>query len=347
MTRITVLMSPGSSIPDDNPFVSLLVHDLPKDIEVRPFSWRRAFLTHYDVLHIHWPDHILRAGSPTRGVVKSVAFLALLARNRVLARHVRTVHNVTPHEGGAPLSRLALALWVKSCEASIYLSRAGAARAFGERVVNPVTIVHGDYAPFVDALERAPIDPVPGRLLAFGYLRPYKGIEQLVAAFRATDTSSGLSLRIVGPAFPKSYGETVRRLCEGDDRISVAIGRQRDAQLIDEISKASTIVLPYKQVYNSGAALLALTLNRPILVTESETMRELGVEVGGDWVRLVPDWNAEAISRGVSEDANPACRPNLDGRSWAQLSARYAEVYRELARAPRRRWRRARPLVDN
>jgi beta-1,4-mannosyltransferase len=325
-------MSPGASGADDNPFVSLLVDHLPQDIEVRPFSWRSAFLSRYDVLHIHWPEHILKAGSRFKATVKDVMFVALVLRNRLVAHQVRTVHNIKPHEGGSWLNRLALSYWERSCDASVHLSDAGRVMVSDHTpATEAVTIVHGDYTPFVEKLHRTKLDAIPGRLLVFGYLRPYKGIEQLVAAFRQIDPSREVSLRIVGSALPTQYGDVVRALCDGDDRIEIVIRRLGDAELVDEITSASAVVLPYKQVYNSGAALLSLTLDRPILVTDSETMRELAAEVGEEWVRRLPEWSAATVIDAFSRLPPKSSSPRLTDRTWNALSARYAEVYRRVS----------------
>jgi beta-1,4-mannosyltransferase len=92
-------MSPGPEI--SNPFISLLIRNLDADIEVSTFTWRDAFLGRYDVLHVHWPDALLKAPTPMRRVLKFLQLRALLVRNRVRGiRQVWTVHNLTPHETG-------------------------------------------------------------------------------------------------------------------------------------------------------------------------------------------------------------------------------------------------------
>ncbi|WP_291048109.1 glycosyltransferase [Herbiconiux sp.] len=331
-----VVMSPGSSMDDDNPFVSLLVESLPSDIIVEEFRWKTALLGSYDVLHIHWPEHILKGGSRLRGVAKELAFLALIARNRLMARHVRTVHNLRPHEAGTRLNRFVLSAWERSCAVSVYLSDAGReAAAEDDRERRAVTIVHGDYRPFLERLAVDHVETVPGRLLAFGYLRPYKGFEQLITALKQSAPSSGLTLKIAGSPLPRSYATELQLLSEDDERIEVAAGRLGDRELLKEIQASMAVVLPYRQVYNSGAALLALTANRPIIVTASPTMQELALEVGESWVRLVDDWSAESLERAVADLPEPTSAPDLTRRSWETLGRRYADVYR--AASSRRR----------
>ena len=52
-------------------------------------------------------------------------------------------------------------------------------------------------------------------------------------------------------------------------RVSLDLTFQTDAQLVEVVSSAVVVALPYTEMYNSGAALLALSLDRPILVPDN------------------------------------------------------------------------------
>ena len=70
-------------------------------IEHLPFSWRTALFGRYDVFHVHWGDTLLAAGSRRTRAGKRVAMAVLLGRLALTRTPVvRTVHNVTPPEGG-------------------------------------------------------------------------------------------------------------------------------------------------------------------------------------------------------------------------------------------------------
>ena len=43
-------------------------------------------------------------------------------------------------------------------------------------------------------------------------------------------------------------------------------------------------MLPYRHMHNSGAALTALSLDRPVLVPETDVNRDLARETGPGWV---------------------------------------------------------------
>lgn len=327
---VRVLMSPGKEI--SNPFISLLHDNLPADVAVQTFSWRAAFLGRYDVLHVHWPDSLLVAPSRLKRVRKIVVFLALIVRNRLLGvRHVWTVHNLSPHERGGALNRFVLALWQRSCAFHVYLSSAALPAVPDRRAI---VIKHGDYSSVV-ALQEGTMTPTSGRLLLFGLIRPYKGVEGLLRAVAAL-ADQDLSLRITGRPVPPEYGNSIASLGADATNTEFRLERLSDADLIAEIRGAEIVVLPYTRIYNSGAALMALTAGRPIITTDSSTMRELQSEVGPEWVQILDgDTTAESIRVAVeairAQDRGPA--PKFTGRDWVGIGDTYAKLYRTAARS--------------
>lgn len=324
------MMSPGPKI--SNPFITQLVENLAADITVVEFSWRAALSTRYDVLHVHWPDALLNAPTPSRRLFKVAELSLLLALNRARGvKHVWTVHNRKPHEAMTGLQRRMLAAWARSCATHVYLSAAARDNASDPRAV---VIKHGDYEPSMGQFFDAAEPVVDGRLLVFGLIRQYKGIETLINAL-SSPTTSHLSARIVGRPVPEDYGDALTALASSD-RIDLRLEKVTDQQLAQEILAAEAVVLPYAKIYNSGAAILALTLGRPIIVTESATMRELRDEVGEEWVYCLPsELTAESLAHAVSElRALPrADRPTFVQRSWADIGERYSRVYQGTANA--------------
>ena len=63
-----------------------------------------------------------------------------------------------------------------------------------------------------------------------------------------------------------------------------------------EVSESELVVLPYHQMHNSGSVLAALSLDRSVLVPDSEFNRSLAEEVGPGWVVTYDgDLTAESI----------------------------------------------------
>lgn len=318
-------MSPGREI--SNPFISLLQDNLSSDVSVRTFDWKSAFLSRYDVLHVHWPDSLLIAPSRLKRARKIAILVALIARNRLLGvRHIWTVHNLSPHEHGGKFNALALAAWAMSCKTRVYLSAAAMPLGGDPR---GIVIKHGDYSSVVGPGARQS-HFVPGRLLIFGLLRQYKGIESLVDAVGSL-SGDDVSLRIAGRPVPAEYGRAIGSLIAETAHIEVRLERLTDAELISEIAEAEIVVLPYTRIYNSGAALMALSAGRPIITTDSPTMRELQAEVGPEWLQILDGGtNAESVRRTVDALRNlkrGSIAPFID-RHWSDIGDAYSHLYR-------------------
>lgn len=319
-----VLMSPGPEI--SNPFISLLLRNLDADVHVDRFTWREAFRGRYDVVHVHWPDALLQAPTPMRRLLKFLQFQVLLKWNRLRGvRLVWTVHNLTPHEAGGGLRARALDSWDRYCTDQVFLSQAAADMVSSS---DATIIKHGDYRDIRDAHSEREVPSVPGELLLFGLLRPYKGIETLLDAVAGQD---GLQLRILGRPEPKSYAESLLAHSAESDGVDLVLGRVDDADLVEAITRAEAVVLPYQKIYNSGAALMALTLGRPIIVTDSGTMRELQDEVGSEWVHcLNQPLTAQSLTEAVAElrKSVRGPSPTFIERDWATIGHAYSDVYR-------------------
>ena len=59
-----------------------------------------------------------------------------------------------------------------------------------------------------------------------------------------------------------------------------------DAQFEAIVDSADAVVLPYRTILNSGAALFALSRNRPVLAPSIGSLPELRETVGSDWIYL-------------------------------------------------------------
>ncbi len=327
-----------------NPYLLQLRLSLTPYVAVLGFSWRRALLGRYDVFHVHWPEILLQGRTPLRALARRMLFRLLLARLRFTRTAlVRTIHNVRSHESGSPREERLLARFDQHTTLWIRLNPftpvpAGALEC---------TILHGDYRQWYST-ERvgAPTQThsPPGRVLYFGLIRAYKGVETLIDSFRELPPGFNelgrLSLGIVG-AVPSAQLARRLELAAGDDpRIDLTLRHASDQELATAIHAAQVVVLPYTEMHNSGAALLALSLNRPVLVPRNVVTIALANEVGAGWV-LTYDG---PLSSAVLLDALMSSRrsrsvgsPNLSRRGWATGAADHVQAYTRAVQSARSR----------
>lgn len=263
-----VLFSARAETLVENPYISLLESNIRvRGVDVARFSWTRALFGRYDVLHIHWTEALLTGRGPLRSTLK-VMLTSLLLVRLVVQRLpvVRTVHNVVPHEksygfGGA---RLAAALddrtdsWIHMTNYS--LDRLGGSQA--------TWIPHGSYIDWFAAYDAPDYSAAElPRLLHFGQIRPYKGVEELIDAYR--ELSGAALLDIAGKPLDAPYaGELMARVA-GVDGVDLKLGFIPDVQLWALLKRCTMVVLPFRAVWNSGSILLALSARCPVLTTDS------------------------------------------------------------------------------
>lgn len=310
---------------DDNPYVKQVVAAVSPYADVAWFSWRTALFGRYDVLHVHWPEFLLRAPERSRGLQYAL-FLALIARIALLRRPVvRTLHNLEPHEGASRVERFLLELLDRRTRMWIRLNPVSA-----ERPPQTATILHGHYR---DWFARFAVpDSVPGRLLYFGLIRPYKGVEALLDGFLGLDPELApeAALRIVGHASTEDLRRRIIDACNADPRVGALLSYVGDATLAAEIGQAELVVLPFRRMLNSGSLLLALSLNRPVLVPRNEANEALAEEVGAGWVYMYDGELDGDVLLGALWQVRNVPRPpmpDFSRREWADAGDRHYRAY--------------------
>jgi len=313
-------------------YVVQLTEGKAAEVSYQYFSWKTALFGTYQVFHVHWPEQLVRARQPLFKRVKQWLFKLLMLRIR-LSRIavVRTLHNLHPHETGNAREEHLLAQLDAATDLKIRLN---AATPMDEK--QGVTILHGHY------MGRYPgatvSDSELGRLLNFGLIRPYKGVERLLEVFQFMADNT-LTLRVVGK--PTADLRTlVETACTTDRRISSRLEFVADDVLASEIYRAELVILPYKEMHNSGAILVALSLGRPVLAPRSATNELLAQEVGPGWVNMYEgELTAEIVLSALQQirSSARAQAPQLSGRDWDVVGEQHYNAYLQ---AIHRRWAR-------
>jgi beta-1,4-mannosyltransferase len=329
---LVVLQSFGSPTARTNPYLTQLLSSVSPAVSVETFSWRRAIVGRYDVFHCHWPEHLIRNKSWRQRWLGRALFALLLARLRLRRTAVvRTAHNITPHEQGGRVERLLLNRFDRRTSLWIALTDRTPLPAGATVRVIP----HGHYR---DWYARYAVPPArPGQLLFFGLIRPYKGVEELLDSFlECADPEA--RLRIVGAGADPELVQRVERATRSDPRVTAHLAHATDEQLAAEIGAAGAVVLPYREMHNSGVLLLTLSLGRPVVVPDSDVAAAMSAEVGPGWVNTFrPPWDSAALAGAVelSRQALPARPPDLHAREWAQIGDLHVAAYREAVRIAR------------
>lgn len=334
-----VLQSFAEPRPTTNPYIVMLGESLeaaPGVVLLR-FSWKRALLGGYDAIHFHWPEALFAARSPVRTWGKRAVFIALVARLRLQRTPVvRTVHNVELPRDVTAVERWVLEQVEALTTVRVVLNSAETDQAPGTPTYE---ILHGHYVGwFGDVAAR---EPVRGRIAFVGLVRRYKGVEVLLDAFASTrDEAPHLQLSISGKPSSDDLASLVTSAAREDPRISAHLKFLSDSEFVEAMTRAELVVLPYTFMHNSGAALAALSLARPVLVPDNPVNRRLAAEVGGAWVMTYTGTlTGDDLLRAVraAQERDPDARPDLSRRDWGQVGRQHYDVYAAAARLRRQR----------
>lgn len=339
--RIVVQQSFPDPRPTTNPYIIMLRDSLRSTpgLELRTFSWKKALLGRYDVFHAHWPEILVAGQSKPKALVRQALFVLLMWKLALTKTPiVRTTHNLHLPTG---ISRREQALLRWFDDRTTLRIRLNPTTGFAPGV-EYATILHGHYRDWFAAYAKS--SPQQGRVGYFGLIRRYKGVEELLDVFSAVP-GDDLRLEVAGKPSSDELATSVLERAERDHRVDVTLAFLHDAEIVELVSRAALIALPYREMHNSGGALTALSLDRPILVPDNPTTAALAEEVGQEWVHrytgaLTPDALAAVIAE-VAETP-PAGRPDLSARDWAKAGEQHADAYRQAialagSRAARRR----------
>jgi glycosyltransferase involved in cell wall biosynthesis len=200
-------------------------------------------------------------------------------------------------------------------------------------------IPHGAF----DYLTRLPEEkPLPGDLaeaedpviLFFGLLRPYKGIDVLLEAFREVD---GAELWIAGmPRMPLEPLHELATRARGNVRFVPRF--VPDPEIPAFFRRADVVVLPYREIEQSGVLSTALAFGKPIVASAVGGFPEVAERHGA--VRLVPPGDARALARTLSElVSQPSQRESLAHAaaeaaagpySWDAIARTHMDLYEHL-----------------
>jgi len=170
-------------------------------------------------------------------------------------------------------------------------------------------------------------------ILAFGLIRPYKGTDVLLEAFREIE---GAELWIVG--MPRMPMDELRELAGGTPGTVRFVDRfVTDPEIPAFMRRADLVVLPYRNIEQSGVLYTALAFGRPLVLSAVGGFPEIA-ERGA--ARLVPPADPEALARVLRELLeDPSAREALGAAatreaattySWEGIAASTMALYEDL-----------------
>lgn len=216
-------------------------------------------------------------------VVPYLLMLAILRRSGV--RTVVLSHNVLPHERSR-VDRFLVGRLLRAPDLVLVHTQQQAAEARG---LTDRPVVVAELAPFLpDAFTAG--TPRPGehrRLLFFGLVRPYKGLDVLLRALARSGADVGL--RVVGE-FWGGTEATMALVAELGltDRVELRPGYAAAAEVAGFFADVDALVLPYRTATGSQAVSTAFQFGVPVIATRAGHLAD-AVRPGVDGEVAAPD----------------------------------------------------------
>ena len=285
--RIGVLMLPDYR--RENPYQALLAAALePHGVEVGfPRGYRRVFpiwraaLDAGDkpqIVHLHWMLEYLKGAHRLTKALYAVKLLLDLGLVKLSGcRVVWTVHNLLSHEAAYPrielwtrrrLARMADCLIVHDEDAA---DRVAASYGVARQEIS--VIPHGHYrgayggamAPR-EARESLELPPHGRVFLFLGMLRPYKGVERLLASWRSSPALHAKNhLVIAGKPQDEDYAKRLSVEAVHVPNVRLISAFIKDADIPKFLSAADVVVLPFRRMLTSGSVILAMSYDKPVI----------------------------------------------------------------------------------
>jgi glycosyltransferase involved in cell wall biosynthesis len=246
---------------------------------------------------------------------------------------VITAHDVLPREPRRG-QRSAQRRLYERFDAIVVHSEHGRDRLVGELALDPRrvhVIPHGVFAHLADV----PAQPPPFQtekpvVLCFGLMRPYKGIDVLLEAWRGIEDAE---LWVAG--MPRMDIAHLRTIAPPNVRFMPRF--ITDSELPAYFQRADLVVLPYREIDQSGVLFTALAFGKPLLLSDVGGFPEVAATGAA---RIVPAGDPLAL-RGALEEllGDPVALAALTSRArdvaageygWDTVARRTLDLYAEL-----------------
>lgn len=208
--------------------------------------------------------------------------------------------------------------------------RYGIGRSRVEVVVEP-PFDHYDLRPSDERTTAPDPDDRPIELLFFGTIRPYKGLEDLVAAFDVliAEGEGDYRLTVVGETWEGWTAPAARiRRSPNRDRISFVNRYVPDEEVDAAFRAADVVVLPYRRSSTSGPLMVAMSYGLPVVVTSVGGLPE-AVEGYSGGVLVEPD-TIDRLVDGIRKAEPLVGVHHRTRRDWSDVADEHEAMYRAI-----------------
>ncbi|SFK65824.1 glycosyltransferase [Methylorubrum salsuginis] len=295
------------------------------------------------VFHLHWPEPIFGGANDLHEFQgRADDFLAAVRLFRAGGGlFVWTIHNKLSHDRRLGDFEVVFLTELSALADVVHVHSAAAIEAVNAVYpVDPAKVIvvpHGSYVgyyPPAPPKDRARwLLSLPEDAFVFamvGQLRPYKGIDLLLAAFEEVSARHPNAYLVIAgkPVSPFSPG-SIKLLAEMNPKLRVLTGFLPPQDLARICAAADAIVLPYREILTSGSVLLAATYGKPVIVPSTPTLDFVAEEgIGLTYAAATPGGLRDAMLKALAAPADTVAL-GTQAQAFAERNAwgRHAEDF--------------------
>ncbi|MFV2064954.1 MAG: glycosyltransferase [Chloroflexota bacterium] len=247
-----------------------------------------------DIIHVHWTEPYIAGGDGVSRIKAQRTLFELRLAQRAGIGIVWTAHDLFRHDRAADAVEQDFMRSFFGTADPVIVHCESAADGLAEALDIAASsrakiriVPHGHYAgAYPDTLTRAAargrLDvPDDARLVAFvGWVRPYKGVTELLEAFAEVAEPSA-RLVVAGRALDDAYALRLRELAAADDRVALELGFIPDDKLQLYLRAADVVAAPFLEIFTSGSVLLAMSFGRAVIAPRRGCIADTLDEAGG------------------------------------------------------------------
>lgn len=306
-----------------------------------------------DVIHFHWlHPYMIRAttlGTLARGLRLLIEVLILRMFG---VRIVWTLHNLQNHDRKhVRLERWLTRVFVQLADVVIAhcptAARLGRAAFADHRRGRWVVLPHGSYVGCYrddvnrkEARERLGLAADELVFLFFGRIQPYKGVLELIAAFRAVEMLK-TRLLIAGQPADADADQLVAKAVAGCATITYRPGFVPDDDIQVLMHAADVVVLPFRDILTSSSVVLAMSFGRAVIAPAIGCIPET-IASGHELLYLLNDPNGLKTALGTAVKCKAelatigeANFQRVTTASWDAIAEKTAREYHAALRGRR------------
>jgi beta-1,4-mannosyltransferase len=289
--KILVLPDAGPENPFQYQMIDFLRKsgfEVVKELSRRFFATTAAVRKHNpDVVYFDWIQSFILGKTLPVTLLKCLCFilecLYLIHIRRIPIVH--TLHNIHNHaELWLNIERVVYTWFLRRCTRIRVYTQETKDKVISIFGLDPGKIklvydvpFHHYYPNEVSKAESRHYLNVPQEAFVYiflGMVKPYKGIEDLIAAFRKIASQEDI-LMIVGASDRPSYADSIKSLVADDSRIIFQNEFVAVPQVQYYFNAANVVVLPFKNIEHSSSVDLAMSFAKPIITLKTKFMHSL------------------------------------------------------------------------